>query len=78
MSLASRVANPSLPPKLIKCPVALLFPSLDNEEASALHTMMVKKDIWPNKRLSEELADEGYTVSARAIQRHRAGDCACE
>jgi hypothetical protein len=31
----------------------------------------------PNVRLSQALREEGYDISASAVDRHRRGDCSC-
>lgn len=58
-----------------------LDPKLDRDDVNALIKIINSKPLdeehVPNIRLSQALRDEGYDVSASAVDRHRRGTCSC-
>ena len=59
----------TLDPKLSKGDVDALIKIINSRPLDEEHV--------PNIRLSQALRDEGYDVSASAVDRHRRGTCSC-
>lgn len=59
----------TLDPKLTKDDIDALIKIINSRPLDEEHV--------PNARLSQVLRDEGYDVSASAVDRHRRGTCAC-
>jgi len=62
-----------------ECGISRLKTKLQDqpEELSALDQMLSDKNLWPNKLLSRVLDEEGYKISVRVVEHHRAKDCKC-
>ena len=75
MVLADKLATPP-PRNASRCSVAVLLSSLPDSEAKALNTML-DGNLWTHKAIVQALADEGYTIGNRSIERHRQGVCKC-
>jgi len=58
-----------------------LDPKLTRDDVDAfikiINSRPLDEDHVPNIRLSQVLRDEGYDVSASAVDRHRRGTCSC-
>lgn len=58
-----------------------LDPKLTENDVDALikiiNSRPLDEEHVPNIRLSQVLRDEGYDVSASAVDRHRRGTCSC-
>jgi hypothetical protein len=56
-------------------------PKLSKKDIDALISVInsnpLSEDHVPNVRLAYALREEGYDVSASAVDRHRRGDCSC-
>ena len=62
----------------VRCPVALLLPTLEPDEATRLRAALVtpKEDIQ-HAAISRVVTRWGYTLTADAVKRHRNGECRC-
>lgn len=58
-----------------------LDPKLSRDDVNALikiiNSRPLDEEHVPNIRLSQALRDEGYDISASAVDRHRRGVCSC-
>lgn len=59
----------TLDPKLAKEDVDALIKIINSRPLDEAHV--------PNIRLSQALREEGYDISASAVDRHRRGTCSC-
>lgn len=90
MSLAKSLGIPDKPAPRARCPIALLYETLSNEDRAALYDTMVKiqtADLMSRKNgqnpytaawLSTKLNENGYKVNAKSIGRHINQRCSCD
>lgn len=90
MSLAKSLGIPDKPAPRARCPIALLYETLSNEDRVALYDTMVKiqtADLMSRKNgqnpytvawLSTKLNENGYKVNAKSIGRHINQRCSCD
>jgi len=90
VSLAKSLGIPDKPAPRARCPIALLYETLSNEDRAALYDTMVKiqtADLMSRKNgqnpytaawLSTKLNENGYKVNAKSIGRHINQRCSCD
>lgn len=59
----------TLDPRLSKADVAAIV--------SAINAAPLSPDHIPNKKLAAALREEGFDISASAVDRHRSNSCSC-
>lgn len=81
MSLANRLASLEPGSKGLPCPVANLLGQLGEEDRKALLDILDQPAGLPNRisnaRLAQALADEGFPIHFKGIERHRTKTCRC-
>ena len=81
MSLADRLTNAEPPMKGMPCPVAALVAVLNETDRKAFLNVLEVPANTPgrisNARLAAVLAEEGYPIHHKGIERHRTRVCRC-
>lgn len=84
MALAEQIKKANLAYRnnfICKLMQVTLDPNLSQEDIQALISVINSGPLdmshVPNSKLAQALRDEGYDISASAVDRHRRGACSC-
>jgi len=81
MSLAERLAQHENPQRGLPCPIAVIVAQLGEDDRRALLDVLDQPAFHhervSNAQLARMLADEGFPVHFKSIERHRTRICRC-
>jgi hypothetical protein len=74
-----------LPPKArnhgLPCSVAAILEQLDHDNpadgAELRKWLAAPMNVWPHSAIESDLREEGHSIGAGTVGKHRRGDCRC-